>query len=74
MPMKLKISAAHIQIMEVLAKHMNSYESVTWLGTPRKELDDKTPYEMMKRTNVARVFSLLNADIKLIKLKKKKRS
>jgi hypothetical protein len=60
--------------MELLAKHMNSYESVTWLGMPRQELDNKTPYEMMKRTNVARVFSLLNADIKIIKLKKKKRS
>lgn len=72
--MKLRIDAAHIKIMETLAKHMNSYESVTWLGTPRKELDNKSPYEMMKRVNVARVQALLHDDIKLIKLKKKKRS
>jgi len=60
--------------MELLAKHMNSYESVTWLGTPRQELDGNTPYDMMKRANVVRVSSLLHEDIKLLKLKKKKRS
>jgi len=53
---------------------MNSYESVTWLATPRQELDGSTPYDMMKRVNVARVSSLLHEDIKLLKLKKKKRS
>jgi hypothetical protein len=72
--MKLKISPAHIKIMELLAKHMNSYESVTWLATPRQELDGSTPYDMMKRVNVARVSSLLHEDIKLLKLKKKKMS
>jgi len=72
--MKFKIDAAHIHIMETLAKHMNSYESVTWLGTTRKELDNKSPYEMMKRTNVARVRALLYNDIKILQDKKKKRS
>lgn len=72
--MKFKIDAAHIKIMEMLAQNMNSYESVTWLGSPRKELDNKSPYEMMKRTNVARVHALLYNDIKLLKAKKKKRS
>jgi len=60
--------------METLAKHMNSYESVTWLGTPRKELDNRSPYDMMKRVNLARVQALLHEDIKALKLKKKKRS
>lgn len=72
--MKIKIDVAHIKIMETLAQHMNSYESVTWLGTPRSELDNKSPYDMMKRTNVARVQALLHNDIKLLKAKKKKRS
>jgi len=60
--------------METLAKHMNSYESVTWLGTPRKELDNRSPYDMMKKVNLARVQALLHEDIKALKLKKKKRS
>jgi len=72
--MKIKIDASHIHIMETLAKHMNSYESVTWLGTPRVELDNKSPYDMMKRTNVARVKALLYNDIKVLQDKKKKRS
>jgi len=53
---------------------MASYESVTWLGTPRKELDNKTPYDMMKKSNGTRVYALLLKDIKAIKSKKKKRS
>jgi len=72
--MKFRINPAHIKIMETLAKHMNSYESVTWLGTPRKELDNRSPYDMMKRVNLARVQALLHEDIKALKLKKKKRS
>tara|TARA_S200000501_G_C20685112_1_gene682546 strand:+ start:580 stop:792 length:213 start_codon:yes stop_codon:yes gene_type:complete len=70
----VKLDPKTLKVMEALADNMASYESVTWLGTPRKELDGKTPYDMLKKSLGTRVYALLIKDIKVIKSKKKKRS
>jgi hypothetical protein len=70
----VKFDPKTLKVMETLADNMASYESVSWLGTPRLELDKKTPYEMIKKSGATRVYALLLKDLKIIKAKKKKRS
>ena len=60
--------------MELLSKSLPPYEAVTWLGTPNEKLDNKTPYEMMKKGRSARVYQTAYDYIKLAKEKKKRRS
>ena len=61
-------------IMKALSEVMTPYESVTWLATPHKRLDNKTPYEMMKANRSTRVYSAVTEDVKAIRKKKKRRS
>jgi hypothetical protein len=70
----VKFNKSNLEVMELLAKHMNSYQSVTWLATPREELGNKNPYEMIKQSRVNKVLALLRKDLSSIKKKKNTRS
>ena len=62
------------QILELLSQSLPGYEATTWLATPMKELDGRSPYEMIKRNRPERVYALAYEHIKKTKSKKKGRS
>jgi len=62
------------QILQELSDNIPSYEAVTWLATPNKNLDGKTPHEMIGLGRVERVRGELYKFIKLYKERKKPRS
>lgn len=68
------MNSKDFRTMEMLSKNLPPYEAVTWLGTPNRDLDDLTPYEMMKKNSSQRVYQAAYDHIKLYKSKKKKRS
>ncbi len=60
--------------MEMLSKNLPPYEAVTWLGTPNAKLDNKTPYDMIKKGWSERVYQAAYDYIKVYKAKKQQRN
>ncbi len=62
------------QILEMLSDSLPSYEATTWLGTPLKKFQGRTPYELIKLGQIERVHAEAHRHIKRVKAKKKPRS
>lgn len=57
----------------MISDNMPTYESAVWLATPNKQLDGKSPYEMIKKNRTERVRMEAERHIKELKNKKKQR-
>ena len=63
-----------LQILQMLSDSLPSYEATSWLGTPNKAFQGRTPYELIKLNQAERVRAEAHKYIKAYKLKKKGRS
>ena len=62
------------QILEILSNSLPSYAATSWLGTPLKVFQGRTPYELIKLGQSERVYAEAYKYIKSYKLKKNGRS
>ena len=62
------------QILQMLSEAMPNYEATTWLGTPIKAFQGRTPYDLIKLGQAERVHAEALKHIKELRKKKKSRS
>jgi uncharacterized protein (DUF2384 family) len=62
------------QILQILSESMPNYEATTWLGTPLKSFQGRTPYDLIKLGQAERVHAEAQKHIKQLRKKKKPRS
>jgi len=62
------------QVLQILSESLSGYESTTWLATPNKAFQNRTPYELIKLNQIERVYAEAYKYIKEVKEKKKRRS
>jgi len=68
------VNKKSFQILQVLSESLTGYEATTWLATPQKKFQGRTPYELIKTNQTERVYAEAYKYIKEVKQKKKRRS
>jgi hypothetical protein len=54
-------------ILKKLADNVPPYESVVWLGAQNKQLNNKTPAELISENNLRDISKILDSEIKRLK-------